>query len=94
MPQGSSLSPILYIFYNADFIERYIKLTLDITASSFIDDAAIMAVGNTAEDNLHTLNAVHDLCTEWSRIHGSPFAVAKYELVHDRLLKPRPNPPN
>lgn len=64
MSQGSSLSLIVYIFYNADFIERYIKLILDITASGFIDDAAIMAIGNTAEDNLHTLKAVHDLCTE------------------------------
>jgi hypothetical protein len=48
IPQGSSLSFILYLFYNADLVESC--NTNAIVAIGYIDDVAIMATGNTIKE--------------------------------------------
>jgi ribonuclease HI len=80
IPQGSPLSPILYLFYNADLIEAC--KTENTEAVGYIDDASILAVGPTAQRNCKTLKAIHQKAEKWARQHGSQFAPAKYELVH------------
>jgi hypothetical protein len=45
IPQGSPVSPIIYLFYNADLIEAC--KTQDTEAVGYIDDASILAVGPT-----------------------------------------------
>jgi ribonuclease HI len=80
IPQGSPLSPILYLFYNADLIETCRTENTD--AIGYIDDASILAVGPTAAHNCKTLKAIHQKAEKWARQHGSQFAPAKYELVH------------
>jgi hypothetical protein len=57
IPQGSPLSPILYLFYNADLIEAC--KTENTEAVGYIDDASILAVGLTAQRNCKTLKAIH-----------------------------------
>jgi len=44
VPQGSLLSPILYIFYNSNLIEEC-DSSKDTAATGYIDDAAILAWG-------------------------------------------------
>jgi ribonuclease HI len=80
IPQGSPLSPILYLFYNADLIEAC--KTENTEAVGYIDDASILAVGPTAQRNCKTLKAIHQKAEKWALQHGSQFAPAKYELVH------------
>jgi ribonuclease HI len=80
IPQGSPLSPILYLFYNADLIETC--KTENTEAVGYIDDASILAVGPTAQRNCKTLKAIHMKAAKWALQHGSQFAPAKYELVH------------
>ena len=80
IPQGSPLSPILYLFYNADLIEAC--KTGNTEAVGYIDDASILAVGPTAPSNCKTLKAIHQRAEKWALRHGSQFAPAKYELVH------------
>ena len=80
IPQGSPLSPILYLFYNADLIESC--KTENTEAVGYIDDASILAVGPTVQYNCKTLKTVHQKAEKWARQHGSDFAPAKYELVH------------
>lgn len=80
IPQGSPVSPILYLFYNADLIEAC--KTEDTEAVGYIDDASILAVGPTAQRNCKTLKGIHRKAEEWAVKHGSQFAPAKYELVH------------
>jgi ribonuclease HI len=80
IPQGSPLSPILYLFYNADLIEAC--KTDDTEAVGYIDDASILAVGPTAQRNCKTLKIIHRRAEKWALQHGSQFAPAKYELVH------------
>ncbi|RDL32701.1 uncharacterized protein BP5553_09157 [Venustampulla echinocandica] len=80
IPQRSPVSPILYLFYNADLIE--ICKMQDTEAVGYIDDASILAVGATAQHNCKTLKGIHRKAEEWALRHGSQFAPAKYELVH------------
>lgn len=77
LPQRSHLSPILYLFYNADLIEACTNPANGIVASGFIDDVAILAVGDLAEENLETLLGAHDEAMNWPNTHGLVFALAK-----------------
>jgi hypothetical protein len=69
IPQGSPLSPILYLFYNADLIEAC--KTESTEAIGYVDDASILAVGPTAPKNCKTLKAIHQKAEKWARQHGS-----------------------
>jgi ribonuclease HI len=80
IPQGSPLSPILYLFYNADLIEAC--KTENTETVGYIDDASILAVGPTTPRNCKILKSIHRIAETWARQHGSQFAPAKYELVH------------
>ncbi len=80
IPQGSPLSPILYLFYNADLIDAC--MTEYTEGVGYIDDVGILAVGPTTQRNCKTLKIVHRKAEKWARQHGSRFAPAKYELVH------------
>ncbi|KAH7548754.1 hypothetical protein BM1_10920 [Bipolaris maydis] len=57
IPQGSPLSPILYLFYNADFIDECNR-EANTTSTGYIDDTAILAWGNTAAETCSTLSRV------------------------------------
>jgi len=53
IPQGSPLSPILYIFYNANLVEQPIDKTQG--ALGFVDDYSAWVVGASIDDNIQTL---------------------------------------
>ena len=74
------MSPILYLFYNADLIEAC--KTDDTEAVGYIDDVSILAIGPSAPSNCKTLKRIHAKAEDWATKHGSKFAPAKYELVH------------
>ena len=80
IPQGSPLSPILYLFYNADLIEAC--QTENTEAVGYIDDVSVLAVGPNSYRNCKTLKTIHRKAENWARQHGSQFAHAKYEMVH------------
>ena len=80
IPQGSPLSPILYLFYNTDLIKAC--KTEHTEAIRYIDDVSILAIGPITQRNCKTLKAIHRTAEKWARQHGSQFAPAKYELIH------------
>ncbi|KAM3547578.1 hypothetical protein ARSEF4850_009934 [Beauveria asiatica] len=80
IPQGSRMSPYLYLFYNADLVEDCKNENTE--AVGYIDDVSILAVGPSSAHNCKTLKAIHHKAEEWAAKHGSKFAPAKYELVH------------
>ena len=82
IPQGSPLSPILYLFFNADLIEECQSQTRNTTAVGWIDDANIIAWGDTTEENCGNLEAIYAKCKNWEETHASKFNPTKYSLVH------------
>lgn len=80
IPQGSPISPILYLFYNADLIEGC--KTEDTEAVGYIDDVSILAIGPSSSRNCKTLKGIHREAEKWAQKHGSQFGPAKYELIH------------
>jgi hypothetical protein len=62
--QGSLMSPILYLFYNADLIEA---CRTECTESvGYIDDASIFAIGPSSVKNCKVLKAIHQKAEEWA----------------------------
>lgn len=81
LPQGSPLSPILYIFFNADLVEEGIDENKG--AMGFVDDYTRWTVGDTVEENLETLqNAVVPRALEWASRSGATFEGDKTTLIH------------
>ncbi|KJK76179.1 hypothetical protein H634G_08585 [Metarhizium anisopliae BRIP 53293] len=79
--QGSPLSPILYIFYNADLIERC-NLAEDTTATGFIDDVAILTWGDNTTETCAKLQCALQTAEQWAKTHASVFSPNKFQLIH------------
>jgi hypothetical protein len=82
IPQGSPLSPILFLFYNANLVEICNPPTLPASGTGFVYDRNTLAFGKSTEENCRTLQTVHERYLEWARRHGASFAPEKYVLVH------------
>ena len=81
IPQGSPLSPILYLFYNADLIETCNREHNTI-AAGYIDDIAILRWGDTTEETCDGLSTTLGLAKQWASKHASIFALEKFQLTH------------
>lgn len=82
IPQGSPISPILYLFYNADLLNIFEETSAKATGLGFVDDVNILAYGLSTEENCRTIETLHKKCERWAKKHGSTFALAKYQLIH------------
>jgi hypothetical protein len=82
VPQGSPLSPILYLFYTAELLDACNNRNERLSASAFMDDTTLLAYGPSTESNCRTLVRAHDCCLGWARRYGASFAPEKYELIH------------
>jgi len=80
VPQGSPLSPLLYMFYNADLLD--IAPQHQATGLGFIDDTIYGVQGNTDKENARTLKRILDEAEDWRKKHGAQFETSKYILVH------------
>jgi hypothetical protein len=74
IPQGSPLSPILFLFYNANLVKICITVTLLASETNFVDNVNALAFGKWTEENCRMLQTVHERCLEWARRHGASFA--------------------
>src|ERR1700694_4885948 len=79
LEQGSLLSPILFMLYNAELLE--IPKAPDL-ALGFIDDIAYGISGQTAQHNVEQLQTILLKSKEWRKKHGARFEPSKYMLVH------------
>jgi Reverse transcriptase (RNA-dependent DNA polymerase) len=66
-PQGSSISPILYLFYNASFLKEYDDIRLRRSVTGFVDDVNILAFSESTEENCRRLREIHNKCLTWPR---------------------------
>ena len=88
IPQGSPLSPILYllataaIYHLSGATQRY----------GYADDTAMLFIGDTLEETTLLANkAIADMET-WGRAEGFSFDVKKTEVMHFTRKRRRPNP--
>ncbi len=82
IPQGSPLSPILFLFFISELLEDLQQPDSESLAFGFVDDTNLIAWGNTARENCQRLTRVHDRCMAWAKRHGAAFAPEKYQLIH------------
>ncbi len=82
IPQGSSLSAILFLFYNADLIDACTNAQEKSIASGFIDHVAILVRETSTHSNLKTLYKIHWQTKMWVGTHASVLDVAKYQLIN------------
>ena len=83
IPQGSGVSPPLYIFYNSDLVELCANEELNSTGIGFVDDVAMLVVSDTIDENNTKLATLYnDGCQTWATTHASRFDPDKFQLVH------------
>lgn len=80
IPQGSSLSPILFFFFASGLLE--IKLqgsgAKHATIFSFVDDSYIIVRSKSFETNCKALSILHDRAQAWAVANDVEFAPHKY----------------
>jgi hypothetical protein len=80
LPQGSPLSPILFLFFNADLVEQ--RIDQNGGAVAFVDDYTAWAVGKIAAENEDRLQAIVQQAKEWESRSGASFEGEKMALIH------------
>src|SRR5438046_794867 len=80
IPQGSPLSPILYVLYNSDLLE--IPKEGKQLGLGFIDDILYGVQNKTARGNARELKWLLTRSEQWRQRHGAQFEKSKYVLIH------------
>ena len=82
IPQGSPISPVLFLFFNAPLIEECTRAKLPIQVGGFVDDIYLLIYSKSTETNCRQLEQVYQIYQYWARTHRASFAPQKYELVY------------
>ncbi|OAQ57981.1 reverse transcriptase [Purpureocillium lilacinum] len=80
LPQGSPLSPILFLFFNADLVQR--KISTAGGSVAFVDDYSAWVTGPTAEANRAGLESIINDALEWEKRSGATFEADKTTIIH------------
>ena len=90
IPQGSPLSPILYVFYNSNLVEG--RIGADGGSLGFIDDFTAWRTGATCAETTRKLQSeVLRSAAQWSRESGATFEADKTGFIH---FERRPTDPD
>ena len=89
IPQGSSLSPILFLFFVSTLLPELQSPSS--TAVEFVDDTNILTWSDSTEENCRNLERLHGVCEKWAEQHGVKFAPEKYQLMHFSRARKRHN---
>ncbi|KNG49746.1 reverse transcriptase [Stemphylium lycopersici] len=80
LPQGSPLSPILFLFFNADLVQRRIDTYGG--AIAFVDDFTAWVTGPTAQSNREGIKTIISDALDWERRSGATFEAEKTAVIH------------
>jgi len=81
VPQGSPLSPILFLLYIASLYEA-LERHGNLTVIGFADDTNLLAASQDIEANCRRLESAFRVCERWAKTRGMEFAPQKSELIH------------
>jgi Ribonuclease HI len=95
IPQGSPISPILFLLFNTPLVDGCTLLSLPCgghtEAFGWVDDVCIVVVSESYARNIDILQQAYKKAAIWARRHSAKFAPDKFELIH--LCNPRQPPP-
>ncbi|OAQ62543.1 reverse transcriptase [Purpureocillium lilacinum] len=80
LPQGSPLSPILFLLFNAYLVQR--KISTAGGSVAFVDDYSAWVTGPTAEANRAGLESIINNALEWEKRSGATFEADKTTVIH------------
>jgi hypothetical protein len=80
LPQGSPLSPILFLFFNADPVQRQINSQGG--AIAFVDDFTAWVTGPTVQSNREGIATIINEALDWERRSGATFEADKTAIIH------------
>ena len=67
IPQGSPVSPILFLIYISGVYEQVEKKLPEIVSLSFVDDLGFIALGTSVKEIAKALENVGNLIIEWGK---------------------------
>ncbi|KAF5670363.1 hypothetical protein FCIRC_8971 [Fusarium circinatum] len=94
VPQGSPLSPILFLFFAAPLLQRAKTYTeygvkvngkqskVDLSAFAFVDDIYLMAISDSYEANCKGLEMLHESVMTTADELDLRFGAGKYKIMH------------
>ncbi len=86
--QDSSLSSILYLFYNVNLLKACDDIRLRTSFTNFINDVNILTYKEFMKCNCRVLSEIYDRCEQWLKMHNIKFSKTKHELIHfTRIFK-------
>ena len=81
LPQGSPLSPILFLFFNADLVQTIINSHQG--AIAFVDDYSAWITGDSANENTRKIQeTIIPKVAQWESISGASFQPEKTSFIH------------
>ena len=80
LPQGSPLSPILFLFFNADLVQR--TLNGNGGSMAFVDDYTAWVTGASARSNRDEIQGIINDALQWEKRSGATFEGEKTTIVH------------
>lgn len=88
VPQGSPLSPVLFILYIASLYKQLKEKHPHLTLVGFADDTNLLAFGQRPEANIQQLKAAWDTCLQWADTREMTFVPEKSNLEIEPWVLP------
>ncbi|RKK60081.1 hypothetical protein BFJ69_g17250 [Fusarium oxysporum] len=80
LPQGSPLSPMLFLFFNADLVQTQIDRNGG--AIAFVDDYTAWVSRPTGQSSRRGIQAIIDKALDWEKHSGATFEAEKTAIIH------------
>ncbi len=81
IPQGSPVSPILFLIHISGVFEQVTESNPTITSLSFVDDLCFIATGFSVKELAKSLGQVAQVVLDWGKSNVVTYDIAKIEAV-------------